>query len=84
MYTEFIIIFVFLGCIGVISIINLVLLIILLSKQGNTNMRTIGTGTNYIRQGMMNTNHGGAIFCRKCATQYDASYSNCPNCGMPR
>lgn len=27
---------------------------------------------------------GGVCFCKRCATQFDASQSFCPNCGTPR
>lgn len=92
MYPEFIAIY-----IGLIILIVLVVLILVqlkkISNQSNGNV------DNYVAQNpysaanaystpsqyQVNTPvQGQIVFCRNCATQYDASSPYCPTCGTPR
>ena len=90
MYTEFIIIFILLGIVTVVSILNLVLLI-LIKKDGGVSNRTSSVPfqyqNNYMNQNMgqgQAQGSGSVVFCRNCATQYDAIMTRCPKCGTPR
>ncbi len=39
---------------------------------------------SYSQQPMGNAGYGSVVFCKNCATQYDASARCCPRCGTPR
>lgn len=90
MYTEFIIIFILLGIVTVVSILNLVLLI-LIKKDGDGSNKMSSAPFQYLNN-YMNQNMGqgqvqgtgSVVFCRNCATQYDATMTRCPKCGTPR
>lgn len=91
MYPEFIAIY-----IGLIILIALAVLIFLKLKKLSNKL---DNGANYNAQSMYdmpnsyntpnlyhsNANvQGQVVFCRSCATQFDASSPYCPACGAPR
>ena len=91
MYPEFIAIYV-----GLIILIVLAVLILLklrkLSDQSDNgasynvqSMYDMSNTYNVPNQYQSNMNmQGQVVFCRNCATQYDASSPYCPACGTPR
>lgn len=95
MYPEFIAIYV-----GIIVLIVLAVLILLKLKklsdqldndvtytaQGGYDMSNAYNAQNqYQNQYQTNANmQGQVVYCRNCATQYDASSPYCPACGTPR
>lgn len=92
MYPEFIVIY-----IGLIILIVLAVLILIqlkkLSNQSNSSCDNYVTQNPYNGGNPYNTpnqyqantsDQGQIVFCRNCATQYDASSPYCPTCGTPR
>lgn len=91
MYPEFIAIYV-----GLIILIVLAVLILLklrkLSDQSDNGVSYNAQSTydmpnayNAPNQYQSNMNmQGQVVFCRNCATQYDANSPYCPACGTPR
>lgn len=84
MYPEFIPIYV-----GILIIIGMLAYIIVMLK---TNTNNVKEHTNtYTAQSSIHKpettikqNSGNIVFCKKCATEFDASLKVCPNCGTPR
>ena len=77
MYTEFIIIFVALGVLFLMLAAALVLLILLLRRGGAGGY----TPTQRMNNAPMQS---AVVFCKRCATQFDANQRCCPRCGTPR
>lgn len=91
MYTEFIVIFILLGIVMAISVVNLVLLILIKKDGVSSGSNSTGTAfqfqNSYMNQGFhqgMSQGTDNIVFCKNCATQYDASMMRCPKCGTPR
>lgn len=73
MYPEFVVMYVGLLIVLIVAVLNLVFTIQLLKKlSGGAN---VPAGMNQ---------PSGAVFCKKCATEFDASLRVCPNCGTTR
>jgi len=87
-YTEFIIIFIGLGILLMFSIANLILLIVLLKRGNDMPVRSFNnftpTPTGYESQAPKAGMGGNIVFCKKCATEFDASQKYCPKCGTAR
>ena len=86
MYPEFIAIY-----IGLIVLIVLAVLILVqlrkISNQSNSNVDNYVAQNAYSAPTQYQVNtpvQGQVVFCRNCATQYDASSPYCPTCGTPR
>ena len=73
MYPEFVAIYVGLAVVLAVSIANMVMLINLGKRVGSAK-----TDFKSVNQGM------SVMFCKKCATEFDASLRVCPNCGTQR
>lgn len=74
MYPEFIAIYAGLAVLFVMLLVVLIL-VIKLTKNGGSAPRAAR------RPGPQ---AGGVVFCKNCATQFNASQRNCPKCGAPR
>ncbi len=72
MYPEFVVIYVGLIIVLIVVIVNLVLTLKLTKQMKSNNS---GNGLNRV---------GGVVFCKKCATEFDANAKVCPNCGTVR
>ncbi len=81
MYPEFIAIYVGLGVLAAILIAVLVLVIVTLKKVSGLTGRK--SAPAYHGGGMAQPS-GNVVFCRNCATQFDARERVCPKCGTPR
>lgn len=88
MYPEFIAIYV-----GLVIVIGLLIaLLILGSKILNKLQSRPSLGAQFTSQPTMNAQpqyrapmqQGAIVFCKNCATQYDANTHVCPKCGTPR
>jgi len=79
MYPEFIAIYVGLGILAIMMVAVLVLLIILLRQEKGTITKSKSNVSNNGNQ-----TSGTVVFCKNCATQFDASQHTCPKCGTPR
>ncbi|MDM8157039.1 hypothetical protein QUV96_05235 [Amedibacillus dolichus] len=75
MYIEFVVIFI---CLGIIILLQAALLICLLKRTAN---RTVLPQNVSSIEGRSTST---VVFCKNCATQYDASLRSCPKCGTPR
>lgn len=85
MYPEFIAIYIGLAVLIGLAVAILVLLICLLKGKGNKMvMPTTYSDKNANPPIKANQTSGNMAFCKKCATQFDASERFCPNCGTPR
>ena len=85
MYPEFILVYIGLVVIIGLAIAILILLIRLLKDKGNKTVTpTTYSNKNVNPQVEANPASGNMAFCKKCATQFDASERFCPNCGTPR
>ena len=73
MYPEFIAIYIGLAVVLILLIVNLIFTIRLMNKfKGSRNVS-------------LNMNQSmGVVFCKKCATEFDANLRVCPNCGTTR
>ena len=83
MYIEFIGIFIGLGVLFAIQVVMMILLIILLKRSKNNSGYSIDSrllGGQYQNSEMLRN----TAFCRKCATEFNASQRVCPRCGTPR
>lgn len=84
MYTEFIIIYIGLGILALLSIANIILLIMLLKNNVGgkivTYKNNIGNSNKYVSM----NGQTGVVFCKNCATRFDASTRICPKCGTQR
>lgn len=83
MYPEFIVIY-----IGLVVIISL-LIIILFKMTSLLKKITNNSLVNQVTyQSVPTTTHLNlskkVVFCKHCATEYDASLNRCPNCGTLR
>ena len=97
MYPEFIAIYVMLAVVIVLLGVVLFMLIKLAKGQSPKNNYMAAPQYNdqyYGQQYQQNPYQqnqyqyqgaaGGVVFCKQCATQYDASQSYCPQCGARR
>lgn len=73
MYPEFIAIYVGLAIVLIAVIVNIVLTIKVMKKLG-------GKGNVSVNMNQPT----GAVFCKKCAAEYDSRLRVCPNCGTMR
>lgn len=83
MYPEFIAIYIGLTVLAGLAIAILILLIRLLKGNDTNHSNTKYINTNSNVNPTIKTNDNMA-FCKKCATQFNASERFCPNCGTPR
>ena len=79
MYPEFIAIYVGLGVLALMLAAVIVMQIVLLKRGQGTKQSQIKYPT---ANNLQNT--GSIVFCKNCATQFDASQKVCPHCGTPR
>lgn len=77
MYIEFIIIFVLLGILLALMIAAIVMI-----RKINKKINNIMTTRAYPSSQTMSSHN--VVFCKNCATEYDAMQRRCPNCGTPR
>ena len=77
MYTEFIVIFALLGVLVVLMLAVLVML-----RKLNKKVSGLSTSRAYAPAQVGGTHN--IVFCKNCATEYDAMQKRCPNCGTPR
>lgn len=77
MYPEFIPIYVGLA---VIIVLLIVILILIVKRPSDRGTMTKGNTSSKMSQ----HNGGNIVFCKNCATQFDASQRCCPKCGTPR
>ena len=77
MYTEFIIIFALLGVLIVLMLAS----VIMLAKL-NKKVDSLANTRAYAPAQVGGTHN--IVFCKNCATEYDAMQKRCPNCGTPR
>lgn len=73
MYPEFVVIYVGLGIVLLVTVVNLVFTIKVMKKLGDN--RNVSVNMNQPT---------GAVFCKKCATEFDSRLRVCPNCGTTR
>ena len=76
MYPEFIPIYVGLVVIIILLMINL---IVMIKRTSGRNIASKKNMSYNIAAG-----GGNIVFCKSCATQYDASQHCCPRCGTAR
>lgn len=77
MYPEFIPIYVGLA---IIIVLLVVILILVLKRPSNRGTMPKGNASH----NMSEHNGGNIVFCKNCATQFEASQRYCPKCGTPR
>lgn len=77
MYIEFLVIYIGLAIAIILSIVNLILLLKRTSNNGSVSKKIISANT-------APSEVGNIVFCKSCATQFDASERCCPKCGTPR
>ncbi len=82
MYPEFLAIYIGLGVLAAIMIAILILVIILVVRTSGSNKFKNEKKMYSVNNQPMNS--GKVVFCRNCATQFDASQRCCPKCGTPR
>lgn len=88
MYPEFIAIYIGIAVIIALGVAILILLIKLLKNSNDLPMPkqnvapTIKTQPN--ASNTSNQENENMAFCKKCATQFNASERFCPKCGTPR
>lgn len=73
MYPEFVVMYVGLLIVFIVTVVNLVFTVKLLKKLSGGANASVGVNQS-----------SGAVFCKKCATEFDASLRVCPNCGTTR
>ena len=81
MYSEFVFIYVALAVLLVLVICIFVMQIIVLNRIKRT------FSSHAVNVQTMNRNaitNGNVVFCKVCATQYDAYLKRCPKCGAIR
>ena len=79
MYPEFIAIYIGLGILALMLAAVIVMQIVLLRREHGTKQLP----TKYPTANNL-SNTGSIVFCKSCATQFDASQKVCPHCGTPR
>lgn len=97
MYPEFIVIYVLLAIAIALLGVLLFFVLKLLKNGGGSQAQSSKTNFNvandvytapaaqqYQQNAYQGQASGGVCFCKRCATQFDASQSFCPNCGTPR
>lgn len=77
MYPEFVPIYI---ALVIIIILLVVILCLIIKNSAGSTQRPTNFATNNFAQGSV----GQVVFCKNCATQYDASSHACPRCGTPR
>lgn len=82
MYPEFVAIYIGLGVLALMMIAVIILLIVLLNKSSGTN--TYKNEKKMYSLNQQQAANGKVVFCRNCATQFDASQHCCPKCGTQR
>ena len=77
MYPEFVPIYIGLAVIIVLLVVILILLVKRTANNAAVSKRIMATNT---------VSNGGSsvVFCKSCATQFDATQRFCPKCGTPR
>lgn len=89
MYIEYIIIFIALGVI-IALLIPMLIMLIMLYKDKDLNTPVYNRNTPAKEKEQKNIKSENApksnkvVFCRHCATQFDASQKICPQCGTQR
>lgn len=86
MYPEFIAIYIGLAVLAALMIVVLILLLKLLKQSDVKQMpRPYVPAENQIAAApQTGAAPGGVVFCKRCATEFDASQKVCPRCGTPR
>lgn len=84
MYPEFIAIYIGLVIIIALLVVNLVLQLKNKSNNGASYTKTYTSSFNKSEPAPAPTFSGNIVFCKKCASEFDASQRNCPRCGTPR
>lgn len=85
MYPEFIFIYICLVAIIGLAITILILLSRLLKGKVDKTVTSASYSNKNVNSPIKaNQTSGNMAFCKKCATQFDASERFCPNCGTPR
>ena len=79
MYPEFVAIYI---CLAVIILMLALIIFILLKIKSNNDITINATKDSNHAHSVHVT--GNTAFCKKCATQFDASERCCPKCGTPR
>lgn len=77
MYPEFIPIYV--GLVVIIGLLITILIFLLKRTSGKTS-----TVQKMMSGNIAPKETGAIVFCKNCATQFDASQRCCPKCGAPR
>ncbi len=77
MYPEFVPIYV--GLIVIIILLIVILCCLIIRTKAPATMHS-----NLSASAPVNTDSKAIVFCKNCATQYDASQRCCPKCGTPR
>lgn len=75
-YEEFTMIYIMLGVVIALLIAVIVLLIRLSGQRSSAPMAAPVYQQTYPG--------AGVVFCKHCATQFDAAQAYCPKCGTPR
>jgi len=90
MYPEFIAIYIMLAVV-ILMLGAVIFLLIKVSKnasgKGNSYMPDQNYNNQYYAQQYQpqyQQQAGSVVFCKNCATQFDASQPYCPNCGAMR
>lgn len=79
MYKEFKIMYIGMAVLGVLMIINIILQIRILKDKPVAGIYAGAAGSAPAQPSV-----GSKVFCKNCATQFDASLKVCPKCGTPR
>ncbi len=86
MYPEFIAIYVMLGIVILMLGAVIFLLIKLFKKESGGYQPNYYAQPQYQQpvQPQYQQGYQNVVFCKSCATQFDASMAYCPNCRTPR
>lgn len=85
MYLEFIVIYI---CLGVIIALGIAILAMLIKINNSNDSFPVQTHNKFIKKNSQkvpnDSQDSNLAFCKKCATQFNASERFCPKCGTPR
>lgn len=77
MYPEFIPIYI--GLLIIIVLLVIILILIIKRTENSASIQKKITNVNMVQK-----EPGNIVFCKSCATQYNAAQHSCPKCGTPR
>lgn len=86
MYPEFIAIYIGLAILSALMIVVLIFLLKLLKQSEVKQIPRpyVPAENQTAAASQTGAAPGGVVFCKRCATEFDASQKVCPRCGTPR